>query len=283
MRTVSRLFLVDDNINGMRTYEVQNTTIKATAFPRTLLKDFSVRPEAEKPGVYLLYGEVDDSSESMLYIGEGDPVIERLKQHNSHKDFWTEAYVFSSKDEYLTKTQIQFLESRLISIAKEAKRIKLDNMQSSSEPTISEVERAEAEDFLKLINIINNAMNLQFFIPLAQPSILPRSSELIYEYNIKNYHAKMVVRNGKYVVLAGSTAAKNNLPSTKPALCKFRDSLIQSEALTDSGDKRLTVAKDILCDSPSYAASVISGGHVNGWKAWKINGQSLKEHNKHMI
>jgi len=50
-------------------------TVKATNFPRPLLNSFAKR----KPGVYLLYGEPLEQERPKLYIGEGDPVIDRLK------------------------------------------------------------------------------------------------------------------------------------------------------------------------------------------------------------
>ena len=109
MGKLIRLFMIDDIPDGLRTMEISNMTVKATMFPRPLLKKFGQREDSNKPGVYMLYGDpLNDLSKPMLYIGEGDPVIDRLKNHSTNKDFWTEAFVFTSKDGYLTKTQIQF-------------------------------------------------------------------------------------------------------------------------------------------------------------------------------
>jgi len=49
-----------------------------------------------------------------------EPVLPRLKDHSSKEDFWTETIVFSSKDDYLTKTQIKYLEAELCTIAKDS-------------------------------------------------------------------------------------------------------------------------------------------------------------------
>ena len=103
-----RLFLADGKASGMRALEVSNMTIHGTVFPRTQLDKFVGRHTAQKPGVYLLLGQdTNNLDETVLYVGEGDPVGPRLRQHANSKDFWTEAMVFSSKDDYLTKTQIQ--------------------------------------------------------------------------------------------------------------------------------------------------------------------------------
>jgi len=278
MGKLIRLFMVDDIPDGMRTMEISNMTVKATIFPRPLLKAFSEREDANKPGVYMLYGDpLEDMAKPVLYIGEGDPVIDRLKNHNANKDFWTEAFVFTSKDGYLTKTQIQYLESRLIALAKEADRVVLDNVQNATEPTISEVDRAEVQQFLESIQVLASALRLRFFEALARTSIIPDASELVYEYVVKEARGLMAIRDGKYVLLSGATARLKHLPSANTAIQKLRDEYIQNGALVDKGNGVLDIAKDIPCDSPSYAAAIVSGGNTNGWISWKRDGKTLRE------
>jgi hypothetical protein len=80
------------------------------------------RPEWEKPGVYLLVGDGATDDMPRVYVGEGDPVGDRLAQHEKNKDFWSRVVFFTSKDEKLNKAHVQYLESRLTSLAREAKR-----------------------------------------------------------------------------------------------------------------------------------------------------------------
>ena len=128
------MYLANESSDGLLTLELSNRTIKATIFPRPLLKDFLALEDATRPGVYILHGvSSSEDGKSRLYIGEGDPVSDRLKTHEIKKEFWTEAFVFTSKDEYITKTQIKFVESKLIDSMKEANRVVWDNVQSSSE------------------------------------------------------------------------------------------------------------------------------------------------------
>ena len=133
---VIRMFLTDGNPSGLRTVEIMNMTILGTFFPRTQMDRFIARREAsEKPGVYMLFGARDaDPDQKMLYIGEGDPVLPRIVSHGRKKDFWNEAVVFSSKDDYLTKTQIKFLEAELYELARDAARAELDNSQVPTRP-----------------------------------------------------------------------------------------------------------------------------------------------------
>jgi len=275
------MFLVDGSTDGLKTLEISNMTIKATVFPRPMLKDFLDRDEADRPGVYMLYGsQIDEDLKPALYIGEGDPVSERLKNHAIKKDFWTEAFVFTSKDEYLTKTQIKFLESRLICFAEEAKRVELDNIQSSSEPTISEVDRAEVQQFLEAIQLIIHSLRLNFFERLSITSITSTRTvdEIIYEYKVKDAVGRMVVRNGKYVLLAGSTAVKDHRVSANQNIRKYRKELENDGALEYNDSTKLyDVTKDIPTNSSSNAGIIVCGGNAAGPKVWKHNGKTLKE------
>ena len=281
MGRLIRMFLVNGSTDGLKTLEISNMTIKATVFPRPLLKDFLERDEAGRPGVYMLYGSrIDENSKPMLYIGEGDPVSERLKNHAIKKDFWTEAFVFTSKDEYLTKTQVKFLESRLINFAKEAKRVELDNVQSSSEPTISEVDRAEVQQFLDAIQLLVHSLRLTFFerLTIISPNPTPVKDEIIYEYRVKDAIGKMAVRDGKYVLLSGSTAVKDYRDSASPNIRKYREELIADGALKYNDDTKLyEVVKDIPSNSSTYAGIIVCGGNTPGPKVWKHNGQTLRE------
>jgi len=272
------MFLANGRTDGLKTLEISNMTIKATVFPRPLLKDFLKREEADRPGVYMLYGGQLDGNKPMLYIGEGDPVSERLKNHGFNKDFWTEVFVFTSKDEYLTKTQIKFLESRLINFAKEAKRVELDNVQSSSEPTISEVDRAEVQQFLEAIQLLVYSLRLNFFEGLSIASTNLTKDEIIYEYKNKTATGKIAVRDGKYVLLSGSTAVKAYRKSADQNIKKYRKELVADGALKYNNDTKLyDVVKDIPSNSSSYAAAIICGGSASGPRVWKYNGKTLKE------
>jgi len=275
------MFLVNGGADGLKTLEISNMTIKATVFPRPLLKDFLEREEAGRPGVYMLHGSrIDENLKPMLYIGEGDPVSERLKNHAIKKDFWTEAFVFTSKDEYLTKTQVKFLESRLINFAEEAKRVELDNIQSSSEPTISEVDRAEVQQFLEAIQLLVHSLRLNFFerLAIASASPTPIVDEIIYECKVKDAFGKMAIRGGKYVLLSGSTAAKNHRDSASQGIRRYREELIEDNALRYNDSTKLyDVVKDIPSKSSSYAGSIVTGGNVSGPKIWKYNGKILNK------
>jgi len=79
-----RLFLVEGNTNGMITAELSNWTGKAFKIPRIKLKEYAGREELKNPGVYILFGKSDNNDDA-AYIGEGEPIIDRIQSHYSKK------------------------------------------------------------------------------------------------------------------------------------------------------------------------------------------------------
>jgi hypothetical protein len=277
-----RLFLVDGNPNGLRTVEISNMTIYTTVFPRAKLQDFLQRDESNKAGCYVLIGrDIDRPEEMLVYIGEGENVGYRLKYHalsEHQKEFWEEAIVFTSKDDYITKTQIQYLESELYRLADEAGRIKLDNTNRPSKPNLSEVDNAEMEHFLEAIKLILSSIGIEMLESnrIITSEEKKSDEERIFDYTIKDAKARMKIEDDKYIVLKGSTAVVENRPSISPAVKKMRDTLIERGIIKRKG-KFYQFEEDYIFTSPSYAAAAIAGGIENGRRVWKYNGKNLNQ------
>lgn len=273
-----RLFLVEGKATGLRTVEISNMTIHATMFPRTKIKEFSMRKSANKPGMYILIGpDLDNPDETMVYIGEGDPVLPRLRSHFNQKDFWTDAIVFTSKDNYITKTQIQYLEAQTYELANTANRVILDNTQCPSKPNISEVDIAEVNQFMDGIKLILSSLSIDILEPRTISEVDALGQQKIFELTIKKAHAKMSVIDDKYVILKGSTAVREDRPSASPHVKNLRKRLLKSAIMIEDAGGCYIFKEDASFDSPSYAAAAIVGGNANGQRLWKYNGKSLKE------
>ena len=271
-----RHFLYAGDAEGIQSLEISNMTIKATLFPRPLFADFKKIPEASKPGVYLIYGEDYETGSRKLYIGEGDPVSPRLSQHYGNKEFWTSAIVFTSKDEYVTKTQIQWLEAKLIGLANKAGRVLLDNGNMPAEPNISVVDRAEVATFLESVLLLLRSIGIDFFIPVAVTDV-KTTGEDVYAMKYRDAEAKMVIKEGKYILLQGSTAVSKEAPAARDPLRAKRKFFIDGGLMSVVDDKTWIVNQNLEFDSASYAASIVAGLGVNGLITWKLNGKTLKE------
>lgn len=269
-----RMFFTKDGTNSLSTFEFSNYTVQGIMFPRADLSDFKSRKESNKPGVYLIFNEAYD--DGLLYIGEGDPVIPRLVDHSIKKDFWTHAIVFTSKDENLTKTQIQFIEAKLIEKADAAKRIKLDNTQRPVIPSLSESGLSEVTLFLELILDMLSALRFSFFEPL-NTVVTISNTDIIYELKVKKANGRMVIKNGKYILLKGSTLQKKYGTRAKDSIKKSRQQLIDNGFISDYNEDLLITNEDIEFTSASYAANTVAGYNLNGLDVWKYNNTPLKD------
>lgn len=277
-----RLFLVDGNPKGLRTVEISNMTIYTTVFPRAKLQDFLERDESKKAGCYLLIGrDIDTPEEILAYIGEGEIVGDRLKSHalgGQQKEFWEEAIVFTSKDDYITKTQIQYLESELYRLADEAGNVKLENGNRPSKPNMSEVDNAEIQQFIHAIKLILSSIGIQILESNLISSKAEEEQEQTKVFEFKNKGAKgqMKIEEDKYIVLKGSTAVIENRPSIQAAIEKMRDRLIEKGVMKQQGEFYY-FEEDYIFNSPSSAASAISGGSENGRRVWQYKGKNLNQ------
>jgi len=267
-----RIYLPSGEPEGLRIVEKSNWTGQGLVFPRSLFPEIRRRAELERTGVYILWGPSESGRMPRVYVGEGDGVLGRLDQHSKIKDFWTHAVVFTSKDQNLNKAHVQYIEARLITLANEAKRCELDNVNLSLLPSMSDADAADAEGFLSNILLCLPVVGVNLFEKAK--AVSKSSCELLLK-------SKGIAANGAdspegFVVRAGSTAVKEEVPSIHAYLVDLRRALIEKGVLGDEGDfYRLT--QDYTFNSPSTAAGVLLGRSANGRIEWMdASGRSLK-------
>ncbi len=266
------VFLFDGDPNGLRFIEKSNWTGKGVVCPRSRFPDVKTRIEFDKPGVYVLLGTSTDGEVS-VYIGEGDPVKQRLESHFSNKDFWNTIILFTSKDDNLDKTCVQYLESRLVKLAKEAKRCVLENGNNPEEPTLSEAKLADMETFLEQMLLCYPTIGLNVF---------EKPQEVIQKQNLLFLKAKDIEASGYdstegFVVLKGSQAVLHEVPSIHHFMLQKRLDFVKQGILLET-PHWYVMAQNYIFDSPSTAAGVLLGKSINGREVWKDeNGRTLKE------
>jgi Domain of unknown function (DUF4357) len=269
------VFLPDGDPDGVKVVEKDNWTGRGLVIPRSRFADTRHRDELNRTGVYLLTGPSDGAALPMLYVGEGDPVKARIDQHARSKDFWTQAVVFTSKDQNLNKAHVQHLESRLVELAAAAKRTVLDNSNAPKPPSLSEADVAAVEGFLDDLLLCLPLLGLGFFepasaLPVAGTRLLLRAKGI--EAKGHETSSGFVVRQGSQAVGQGKLA-----PSMHRYLADLRDELVRQGVMVAAGDG-FTFAQDYTFASPSTAAGVLLGRSSNGRVEWKdAQGRTLKE------
>jgi len=268
-----RIFVLGGEFEGVRLVEKSNWNGRGLVCPRAIFTKAKSRPEFNRTGVYVLSGPEEEAGQLKIYVGEGDPSKARLEQHYAKKDFWTTLFLFTSKDEYLNKAHIQFLESRLISKAAKAKRCELDNGNQPTLPSMSEADIAEGEGFLREMLICFPVLGLSVFETPSQG----QSGRRFLFLKGKGIEAKGYESSDGFVVSARSQAVREAVPSIHRFMLDMRDSLVKRNVFQiEGGAYRLT--QDYVFDSPSTAAGVLLGRSANGRLEWKdSSGRSLKE------
>ena len=225
----------------------------------------------------MLVGNNERSTLPLVYIGEGDPVIDRLKNHNIKKDFWNWAAVFTTTDNSLNKAHIQHLESKLLEIARDRKRSNLENSNQPQPPTLIESELADMDSFLNYMLGVFPLIGLNIFESTKS------TAETLPEYRFslkdpkKGIAAEATQGPTGFIVLKNSTAALEMQPSIPKSIKAFREDLIRQGVMLKN-DKIYVFTQDYTFSSPSMASSVALGRSSNGRSEWKNEkGKSLNE------
>jgi hypothetical protein len=255
--------MADGDPDGLKVVTKSGWSGVGLVVPRALLGEAKRRNEFARSGVYLLVGPPDSGTLPKVYIGEGDPVRNRIEQHSRKYDFWTRAVVFTDTGS-LNKAHVQYLEAELVRRATEAKRCKLENLNTPTLPSISDATTAEARGYLDALLLCLPILGYQFF----DSAPAPRNKTLEYELRGRGIRARGFETPGGFVVKAGSTAATTETDSCHGFLKSMRAELLANKVLSER-DGHLELIQDYVFTSPSMASGVMLGASSNGRIAWK--------------
>lgn len=74
-----QIFLPDGNPRSLKLAEITSRTIQAILIPRAKLDLGATRKELNNVGVYFLIGGGDEETKALVYIGEAEDCLVRLK------------------------------------------------------------------------------------------------------------------------------------------------------------------------------------------------------------
>lgn len=271
------LYLVDGDPSGIVCAYISNWTGQCIKFPRTLLENVKERKEVNSMGVYFLFGISEDNpDDKIVYIGEADNVYRRLIQHinDEEKSFWTDTVVFTSKDDFLTKGHVKYLEYQLINLAKRNSNYIVWNKNNATKSLLPEMAVSDMETFLDNVKIILPSIGYNI---LNEGLYIKKNIRNALFLEISGLKAKGYSTNTGFLVLEGSEASVIVKDSLSIGYKNKRELLLEKGILTINNDK-LVFSKDYEFSSPSTAAAIIVGYAINGRKMWKDkNNKSLKE------
>lgn len=269
---VIKLFLLDGNPNGRWICELSNWTGIAYKIPRNMIKESENREELSSPGVYFLFGRDDENDKPLVYIGEAENIISRLKQHLDKKENWNEAIVFISKDSNLNKAHIKFLEHKFYTIARQCDRYSIDNSNTPTKSSVSEAEIAELEEFIYNAKILVNVLGHKTFESYSEKQAKETNDNPTFYISAGDGKASMIATSDGYVLQKGSCIHKIAAESLSNGI---KNKVEQSR---NTGEiKNNILQNDKLFSSSSSAAAFAAGYSISGPQQWKMsNGITLK-------
>lgn len=139
-----RMLLYDGALTGvMNISDSAWESGKMYSAPRESINDLVSRADCKKYGVYLLL------SETQVYVGQASDLERRTRQHLTDKEWWNQVILMTTKDDSFNASDIDYLESRLISLAIEVGSSDSDNRKRGNPQKVDEFRQAELEQYLE--------------------------------------------------------------------------------------------------------------------------------------
>lgn len=288
-RTI-KLFLVNGNFSGL---------IKATVFGWTGIvyvcnsSSFGallVQEEVDRTGIYVLFGpDPDNSQKNRVYIGSGNSVSKRIEESvkEEKNEFWEKVYTFTTSDDEISKGHAEYLEARIIDIARKAGNVTRSEKNTNPDPkkrALPLADRDEMERFIQYLKVIFPVVGLEVISQMyEEDSSLEEVSDVVLEVKFKKEeYANIFVKDGKFIVQKDALAAGGGYDNIKnDSYRELRKELIDNGILIrdHNSDGKMKFSKNYTFKSPSAAASVILNRTRGGQTACKVKGkdQSYKD------
>ena len=271
------LYFVDGRPDGMLTAQVFNWTGIVLRAPRTQLREALARREAGYTGVYVLLGERDGLP--LAYIGEGEEVGARIRDHDGRKDWWTAALIVTTAADGLNKAHVKYLESRLVEQARLVGTMALENGNTPPRSSLSEAGIANMEEFLDTLFIVFPALGIDMFTNKRRPDAAKMAPTEVAEQRFtletkrNGIKATAILRDGEIVVLKGSLA-RNNWEGTGPHDAGYADlhRKLVASGVIQQGQQVGVFTDNWAFNSPSAASAVVNGRPANGRLDWRVEG-----------
>lgn len=270
---ILQILVPGGNPNGMKIIDLPGWAGQCFVVPRQSLKELKDRSEIDQPGLYLLFGVDEVSVNELVYIGESENFYSRIANHDSNKDFWNVAVIFTGG---LNRAFVKYLEYRATTLAHTAKRMVVQNKIQPQENTLSPFDKVSAEHYFENVQFVLGAIGYEVFDTVAE-SI---ADTKLYYLKAEGADAKaQLLADGSLNVLKGSLARIRETVAFWGWSQAARKRFLEDGTFIDSGDGfSYMYTKDTLFKSPSAAAATTTGRPINGWTAWKDElGNTLDE------
>lgn len=277
-----RLFLADGTPGGLTIAEIMNWTGHVIAAPRSRLAELLEREESNRTGFYMLLGEDPAAfGGTRCYIGEAQVLGVRLAQQALEYEFWDRVVIVTSQNGYLTKAHVLYIESRLVRLAADAKRVTVENKQYPKTPPLPEADVADMESFIAQTQLILPVLNINAIRvrPADSSAIASNSASESPVFRLDrpdlNVAARAQQLDGEFTMLRGSRIVavwqrEGTAQSTKDQYAQLQSlhGRLVADGSVDVARGIGVLNRDIIFASPSQAAAIALGYSTGGRKIW---------------
>jgi hypothetical protein len=271
------LFLMDGDPNGRIKCSLTNWTGIAYKIPRTEIDNSKEIEHLSHNGVYFLFG-TSENGNNVVYVGQartrkiGNGLLGRILEPHPTIDYWTDAVLLTTRDDYFGPTEISYLENRFCNMAKDVGRYPVVNGNAPSPGNLTGEKESEMEEFIDYALIVIGALGYKVFTPIVAPKDNGiQSVEPIFYMQKGEITASGVRTPEGFAVLRGSKLSLTLVKSCPGNACKYR------KQYDSKMDKNFVLIEDVLVSSPSAAAAFVGGASISGNEAWKTKtGVSIK-------
>jgi len=269
-----QIFLPDGNPRSVRIAELTNRVVKAVLVPRNKMDYIASREELSNVGIYFLFGTSEEKARPLVYIGEAEDCLDRLRSHNRNKEFWSHAVVMISKINAFTKSHVKYLESVAVEKAKQVNRFDTENANIPTRSFVTESMEADLLDSFETMGVLLSTLGYPIFDDLAKSTVSKK--EILYLKSTESSAEGDLVDDG-FVVFKGARIRVKETGSFHKYMRDLRARMVEEGIMIQNGEHYI-LQEDHLFGSPSTAAAVVLGRNTNGWMKWKDkDGKTLDE------
>ena len=235
--------------------------------------------------MYILFGENTDGQD-VIYVGKSTNGLKnRPTSHDDKYDNWTYCYVLTQFEErtFFNDGTIQYIEDKVNKRVNDLKHYK-NTTKVTNAGTANTFDMEDCDAYLVKAYEMLDVLGLDLITYMdtddssdidtvsndaeagAVPDGVYNMSWKLRRWNNKTAKGKMQVSGGKFIILAGSDVCPNEGHGLMDTVRMKREN---ANIIDDK------VQEDIILNSPSSAASFITGASANGWSTWRTENGNL--------
>lgn len=233
--------------------------------------------------VYILFGENKNGS-NMIYVGKSTNGLKnRPTSHDDKYDNWTYCYILTQFEErtFLNDGTIQYIEDKVNKHINDLNHY-TNTTKITNAGTANKFDMEDCDEYLDKAYQMLDVLGLDLITYYSDndeitdldnggdkakitgivPDGIYHMKWRLKRWGNRTAKGEMLVAGGKYIVLSGSDVCPNEGHGLLDAIRIKREN-------ANIIDGKLK--EDVVLNSPSGAATFITGGAANGWNVWKTN------------